>query len=211
MYVLLLFPLDYLTKFLKLSQNADEGPVFRFKLLFHLFTFLLASTFYIGLDRYKQSHINLCIRAYFSILITTEFCPHACIRELHMDVFSFPWKFLILFPLYNQQIVFALLLIIPYKTWFFRYMSSTEEASKCDLSTGTGAVGVTQCLSRLISPVLTHSGPEGLPCAATSPAMPSAALAHPGQGVSLQKWSNSQMSNTLSVSMIYKGQGQHGT
>lgn len=63
MYVLFLFPLDFLTKFLKLSQNTDEGPVFRLKCLFHLFTFLLASTFYIGPDRYKQSHVNLCMRA----------------------------------------------------------------------------------------------------------------------------------------------------
>lgn len=56
---LLLFPLDYLTKFLKSSKNADQGPVFRLKLLFHLFTFLWASTFYFGPDRYEQCHVNL--------------------------------------------------------------------------------------------------------------------------------------------------------
>lgn len=114
-----------------------------------------------------------------------------------MDVFSFLWKFPVLFPLYNQQIIFALLLVIPYKTLFFRYMSSTEEAGKCDLLAGT-EVGVTQCLSGLISLVPAHSGPEGLPRAATAPAMPSAALAHPVQGASLQRWDNSKISNTVS-------------
>lgn len=34
---------------------------------------------------------------------------------------------------------------------------------------------------------------------------------HPVQGESLQEWDNSQMSNTLAVCMIYKGQGQNGT
>lgn len=42
-----------------------------------------------------------------------------------------------------------------------------------------------------------------------TPALPSAALAHPLQGASLQKGGNSQMSNTLSVSMIHKGQGKN--
>lgn len=64
---------------------------------------------------------------------------------------------------------------------------------------------------RLLSLVLTRSGPEGLPRAATSPAVPSAALAPPVQGVSLQEWGNSQISNTLAVSITYKGQGQNGT
>lgn len=53
--------------------------------------------------------------------------------------------------------------------------------------------------------------PQGLPCAATSPALPSPALAHPVQGASLQHWDNSQMSNTLSVPIICRGQGQSGT
>lgn len=75
----------------------------------------------------------------------------------------FPLKTPSTVPLYNQQIIFALLFVMPYKTWFFRDMSSTEEASKCDLWAGTGAVGVTQCLSGLISLVLTRRGPRDCP------------------------------------------------
>lgn len=75
----------------------------------------------------------------------------------------FPLKTPSTVPLYNQQIILALLLVIPYKTWFFRCMSSTEEASNGDLWAGTGAVGVTQCLSGLISLVLTRSGPRDCP------------------------------------------------
>lgn len=44
----------------------------RLKFLFNLFTFLLASTPYIGPPRYKQSHVSLCIRAYFSILYSSQ-------------------------------------------------------------------------------------------------------------------------------------------
>lgn len=69
-----------------------------------------------------------------TLLIITEFGPHACINtEIDMDVFFFPWKFLVLLHLYSQQVIFFLLLIIPYKTWFSTISSSKGKLKQADL------------------------------------------------------------------------------